>query len=138
MKIRLYEDAKDKLAVISLWKLVFVINLPHHDPFASINRKLSENDDLFFVATTDENKVIGTIMVGYDGHRGWIYALAVDPKHRKKGIGAMLLAQAEKILKNRNCPKINLQIETWNQEVIEFYRKNGYQVEERISMGKIL
>jgi ribosomal protein S18 acetylase RimI-like enzyme len=99
---------------------------------------LNIGDQLFFVAESDNNIAVGTIMVGYDGHRGWIYSLAVDPKQRKKGIGTMLLKHAEKVLKSLNCPKVNLQIETWNKEVVEFYRKNGYQVEERISMGKIL
>ena len=138
MKVRLYDDTKDQEAVITLWKSVFKIDLPHHDPLVSINRKLSAKDDLFFVAESDNCQVVGTIMVGYDGHRGWIYSLAIDPSYRKKGIGSLLLAQAESVLKKMNCPKVNLQIETWNKEVVEFYSKNGYELEERISMGKIL
>jgi ribosomal protein S18 acetylase RimI-like enzyme len=138
IKVRFYDDTKDQEAVIVLWKLVFALDLPHLDPLASIKRKLNIGDQLFFVAESDNNIAVGTIMVGYDGHRGWIYSLAVDPRQRKKGIGTMLLQHAEKVLKSMNCPKVNLQIETRNKEVVEFYRKNGYQVEERISMGKIL
>lgn len=138
MKVRLYDDAKDQEAVITLWQSVFTIQLPHHDPLVSIKRKLNHKDDLFFVAEMDNKKIAGTIMVGYDGHRGWIYSLAVDPQYRKKGIGSLLLKHAETVLKNMNCPKVNLQVEIPNNEVVEFYRKNGFQVEERISMGKIL
>lgn len=77
-------------------------------------------------------------MAGYDGHRGWIYSLAINPEYRKKGIGSLLLKYAENELKKLNCPKISLQILTSNKEIVDFYKKNGYSIEERISMGKKL
>jgi ribosomal protein S18 acetylase RimI-like enzyme len=138
MQIRNYDNNSDKDQVIELWNKVFPITSPHHDPLTSINRKLAVNDNLFFIAESDDKKVIGTIMVGYDGHRGWIYSLAVNSDYRKKSIGSLLLKHAEKELLKLNCPKINLQILPSNKEVISFYIKNGFCVEERIHMGKKL
>lgn len=138
MLIRNYDNDKDKEEVIELWKKVFTYNAPHNEPIASIRRKLKANDNLFFTAESDEKKVVGTIMAGYDGHRGWIYSMAVDPDYRKKGIGSLLLKHAENELKKLDCPKINLQVLPSNKEVVDFYKKNGYSVEERISMGKRL
>lgn len=138
MQIRNYDNSKDKDQVVKLWNKSFPIISPHHDPLISINRKLAVNDNLFFVAESAERKVIGTIMAGYDGHRGWIYSLAVDPDYRGKSIGSLLLSHAEKELEKLDCPKINLQVLSSNREVVRFYEKNGYSVEERIHMGKIL
>ncbi len=138
MNIRFYNNDSDQESVIELWKSAFNYDSPHNDPLTSIKRKIEYNDNLFFVAETDDRKIIGTIMAGYDGHRGWIYSLAVKQKHRNEGIGTLLLHYAENELLKLNCPKINLQILASNQEVIDFYKKNGYNIEERISMGKKL
>jgi len=138
MKIRLYNNDLDRKSVINLLESIFTIDSSHNNPAISIDRKLKHNDNLFFIAESDDNKIIGTIMAGYDGHRGWIYSLAVDPKNRNEGIGSLLLKYAENELLKLNCPKINLQVLTSNKDVIDFYIKNGYKVEERISMGKKL
>ncbi len=90
---------------------------------------------MFFVSV-DNDEVTGTVMAGYDGHRGWIYALAVSPAYRKKGVGSALLAFAEKRLFDKGCMKINLQIIEGNEPVLAFYQSNGYLTEKRISMGK--
>ncbi len=94
-------------------------------------------DDLFWVALADK-KLVGTIMAGYDGHRGWIYSLAVDENYRKQNIGSKLLRHAEKRLSEIGCMKVNLQILKKNVAVKDFYLNSGYAEEERISMGKIL
>ncbi len=137
MLIRNYNN-KDKEEVIKLWNKVFPKTSPHHDPLTSINKKLAVNDNLFFVAESNNKKIIGTIMAGYDGHRGWIYSLAVNPDYRKKGIGSLLIKHAENELIKLNCPKINLQVLPSNKDVVNFYKKNGYNLEERIHMGKKL
>jgi len=134
--IRAYADA-DEQRVIDLWSEVFAYTAPHNDPAAAIRRKCAVDRELFFVATMD-GQVIGTVMGGYDGHRGWIYSIAVDKHHRRGGIGAALVRQVEKALGDRGCPKINLQVLASNAEVVAFYEKLGYKVEERVSMGKIL
>lgn len=80
--------------------------------------------------------MIGSVMAGYDGHRGWLYRVAVAASHRHRGVGAVLIQEAEKRLWALGCVKINLQMRGTNQSVTAFYQSLGYMVEERISMGK--
>jgi ribosomal protein S18 acetylase RimI-like enzyme len=136
MHIRPYEDA-DKPAVIALWNEVLPDSAPHNDPATTIRKKLAVERDLFFVAVVEET-VVGTILGGYDGHRGWVYAVAVHPQHRRRGIGAVLLRRLEAALAERGCLKVNLQVRASNAGVVAFYEKLGYAVEERVSMGKRL
>jgi ribosomal protein S18 acetylase RimI-like enzyme len=136
MQIRLYEDA-DEQAVTALWNEVLPDSAPHNDPATAIRKKLAVERDLFFVATLDGG-VLGTAMGGYDGHRGWIYSVAVQPRHRRQGIGFALIRQLEAALTRRGCLKVNLQVRASNVGVIAFYEKLGYHVEERVSMGKRL
>lgn len=77
-------------------------------------------------------------MAGYDGHRGWVYYLAVNPTYRRNGIGTALMKKAEGLLVQNGCPKLNLQIRADNSDLQAFYKKLSYTVEERISMGKKL
>jgi ribosomal protein S18 acetylase RimI-like enzyme len=136
MQIRVFDEA-DEPAVIALWKQVFAYPEPRNDPAAVIRHKLATQRNLFFVAV-DGAKVVGTVMGGYDGHRGWIYSLAVDPAHRGQKVGTALIRQVEQSLPEMGCLKINLQVLPSNGGAVEFYRKLGYRVEERISMGKVL
>ena len=136
MKIREY-NKKDKDQVISLWKDTFPISSPHNDPELSLKRKIEYDKKFLFIAE-DRNKIIGTVMGCYDGHRGWIYSLVVREDYKKRGIGMQLISRVEEELKKYNCPKVNLQVHGENKEVIGFYRKIGYEVENRISMGKKL
>ena len=136
MHIRPYEDA-DESGVIDLWREALPILAPHHDPATSIRNKLAAERDLFFVAVI-EGMVVGTVMGGYDGHRGWVYSVAVRAVHRRAGIGTALLHRLEQALIERGCLKVNLQVRVSNAEVVAFYQKLGYAVEELISMGKRL
>jgi len=102
-----------------------------------IEKKVAARDELFFVALAS-NKVIGTVMAGYDGHRGWIYSVAVSPAHRRCGIGSQLVRFAERVLADRGCMKVNLQIMEGNESVAAFYAALGFSVEKRVSMGKRL
>ena len=102
-----------------------------------IDKKLDTGDGLFFIALEDQ-QVVGTVMAGYDGHRGWIYSIAIHPDHRKQGIGSKLLAYTQVKLEDLGCLKVNLQIMEGNEEVRKFYLANGYSIEQRISMGKKL
>lgn len=138
MKIRVYNNDTDQKSVIRLLETSFSIDSPHNDPQTSINKKIKQNDNLFFVAETEDKQIAGMVMAGYDGHRGWIYSLAVDQQYRKQGTGVRLLQFAEHKLEALGCPKVNLQVLTSNSEVVDFYKKQGYTVEERISMGKRL
>jgi ribosomal protein S18 acetylase RimI-like enzyme len=136
MEIRVFQEC-DQQEVIALWAKVFAYPEPRNDPAAVIRQKVAVQRDLFFVAVAD-GKVVGTVMGGYDGHRGWIYSLAVDPAHRRQKLGAALVTHVERALQQLGCPKINLQVLPSNAATVEFYAKLGYRVEERISMGKVL
>jgi ribosomal protein S18 acetylase RimI-like enzyme len=136
VKLRPYDDG-DEAAVIALWNEVLPDAAPHNDPATTIRKKLAVERDLFFVADIDDT-VVGTVMGGYDGHRGWVYAVAVSPAHRRQGIGSALLRRLEEALAARGCLKVNLQVRASNAEVIRFYEMLGYGIEERVSMGKRL
>ncbi|KPY54049.1 GNAT family acetyltransferase [Pseudomonas syringae] len=130
-----YSDPHHRLAVIQLWKTVFNDDMPHNRPDLSIDKKLAVDDHLFFVALADD-EVVGTLLAGYDGHRGWLYSVAVDPQQRGNGLGTRLVRHAEKALAGLGCVKINLQIHTFNESVQAFYKTLGYTPELIISMGK--
>lgn len=136
MTIRPYQDA-DRAAVIALWNAVLPPTAPHNDPATSIRNKVAHERDLFFVADA-AGDVVGTVMGGYDGHRGWIYSVAVRPDHRRRGVGSDLLRRMEAALRDRGCLKINLQVRATNAGVVPFYESLGYAVEELVSMGKRL
>jgi ribosomal protein S18 acetylase RimI-like enzyme len=134
MDIRPYRD-EDEPAVVDLWDQVFSSASPHNAPRLSISRKTRHDDGLFLVATLD-GELVGTVMGGYDGHRGWIYSLAVAPLHRRRGIGTALVLRVEELLQERGSVKINLQLRGDNAAVAGFYERLGYRVEDRVSMGK--
>ena len=136
MEIRPFAD-NDTEETIALWRNVFAYPAPHNNPATVIQQKLAFQRELFFVAVID-GSVVGTVMGGYDGHRGWIYSLAVRPTEQRRGIGTALVKHIERELRRRGCPKINLQVLASNAGTVEFYKKLGYGVEERISMGKIM
>jgi ribosomal protein S18 acetylase RimI-like enzyme len=130
-----YNDRSHRNQVVALWETVFAYQTAHNRPSLVIDRKLAVNDDLFFVGLID-NRVVGTVMAGYDGHRGWIYSVAVSPAHRREGIGSQLVSHAESALIAKGSVKINLQIMQGNESVTAFYAALGFSVEKRISMGK--
>lgn len=136
MDIRPFEE-KDSEAVAGLWGEVFPDAPSWNDPRRDIERKLGVQRELFFVAC-ESGRVVGTAMAGYDGHRGWVYYVAVSPEHRRRGIGAALMRAVEDTLERRGCPKLNLQVRPTNREAVEFYERLGYGIEDRTSMGKRL
>ncbi len=136
INITAFDNPKHRDQVISLWKDVFGYEAAHNSPDIVFDKKVEYNDGLFFVAV-DNTNVIGTVMAGYDGHRGWIYSIAVSPNYRKRGLGSTLLSFAEEKLSEKGCMKINLQIMEGNEPVEAFYLSNGYQTEKRICMGNV-
>jgi ribosomal protein S18 acetylase RimI-like enzyme len=130
-------DKDDLNGVIKLWREVFPDNPPHNDPADDIRRKLKIQSELFFVAR-EGSEIVGTAMGGYDGHRGWIYYVAVSNKYRRRGIGSALMKKIEAELAKIGCHKLNLQVREGNEEVIAFYESLGYTVEPRTSMAKHL
>jgi hypothetical protein len=136
MEIRLYQEA-DRAGVVALWTDVFPNPAPHNEPGLAFDRKRGVDDGLFFVAV-DGRQVVGTVLGGYDGHRGWVYSLAVAPQLRRNGIGRDLMRHLESTLRSLGCVKVNLQVRTKNEHVVAFYEQLGFCVENRISMGKLL
>ncbi len=126
----------DTDAVIALWENCGLTR-PQNDPRKDIERKLEVQPELFLVAT-DGALLMGTVMAGYDGHRGWINYLAVDPEARRRGLGREIMQRAEAELFKRGCPKINLQIRGSNTEALGFYRAIGFLEDDVVSMGKRL
>lgn len=134
--IRAYVPA-DEAAVVALWQEAGLTR-PWNDPRRDIARKLTVQPELFLVVQTAQNTLVGSAMVGYDGHRGWVNYLAVARACRRLGIARALMAQAERALAERGCPKLNLQIRTSNTEVLAFYRALGYAPDDVVSLGKRL
>jgi len=135
MDIRPYEH-RDEESVVQLWTDCGLV-VPWNDPCRDIQRKLKVQADMFLVACLD-NRVIATVMAGYDGHRGWINYLAVSPLCRRKGIGRRMMEEAEALLRAAGCPKINLQVRSTNDAVIEFYKRIGFKADDVMSLGKRL
>lgn len=135
MKLRPYADT-DEAAVVDLWRRC-ELTRPWNDPHKDIQRKLTTQPELFIVGELG-GKVVATAMAGYDGHRGWVNYLAVAQEHRTKGYGRLLMQHVEEQLTARGCPKLNLQVRTGNKDVLEFYRRIGYSVDDVASLGKRL
>jgi len=135
MEIRSFED-DDGDAVVELWSRCGLLR-PWNNPHKDIERKRRVQRSLFLIGTIEE-KVVGSVMVGYDGHRGWINYLAVDPAHQRSGFGRALMDAAEQQLRRIGCPKINLQIRRDNLEAIAFYERIGYTEDVVVSFGKRL
>jgi AcrR family transcriptional regulator/GNAT superfamily N-acetyltransferase len=130
-------DTGDTEAVVALWHACGLTR-PWNDPHRDIARKLTVQPDLFLVGTDDTGRVIATAMAGYDGHRGWVNYLAVDPSRQGRRTGRALMSEIERRLLQLGCPKINLQIRRGNEPVMEFYRALGYTEDAAASFGKRL
>lgn len=123
--------------VRDLWNEAFPDDPPRNRAEAAIPQKLAVQPDLLVVATLDGH-VAGTVMAGYDGHRGWLYSLAVRREQRSRGIGRSLVREAERRLAALGCTKVNLQVRGSNERLAGFYEALGFAREERISLGKAL
>jgi ribosomal protein S18 acetylase RimI-like enzyme len=135
MEIRPFEP-RDEKSVVQLWIDCGLV-VPWNNPARDIQRKLKVQPELFLVACYS-SQIIATVMAGYDGHRGWINYLAVHPNHQRTGIGRRMMDEAEIRLRSAGCPKINLQVRSTNTNVIEFYKRIGYRLDDVVSLGKRL
>lgn len=120
-------------AVVDLWKECNLV-VPQNDPVEDIRKKVAFQPDLFFVALLDE-QLVGSIMVGYEGHRGWLNYLAVLPKYQKRDYGRKLVERAIEELEKLGCLKINLQVRKTNTSVISFYEHLGFRDDNVVSLG---
>lgn len=135
MEIRAYQE-EDKAALISLWRECGLV-VAHNDPAKDIDRKLKVDRDLFLVGTRN-GAVVASVMGGYEGHRGWINYLAVKPSEQRKGYGQAIMSAVEMLIRQKGCPKINLQVRASNEGAIAFYTAIGYGDDNVTGLGKRL
>jgi ribosomal protein S18 acetylase RimI-like enzyme len=135
VKIQPYASGDEK-AVIELWRKCNLTR-PQNNPKLDIERKLKVEPELFLVGLID-SKVVAAVIGGYDGHRGWIYYLGVDPAYQRKGLGRQMMEAIEKKIHGMGCPKINLQVRTDNLKAMKFYERIGFKMDEVVGMGKRL
>ena len=121
--IRIYRE-RDREQVLALWQECDLIH-PKNDPQKDLDRKKGFGEELFLVIEEKE-KIIGTVMGGYDGHRGIINYLGVHPSFRGQGLGKMLLQAVGQKLKDLGCPQVNLLVWSNNSEFLKFYKKTQY------------
>ncbi|MET1415705.1 GNAT family acetyltransferase [Roseibium sp. HPY-6] len=129
-------EERYRAQVIALWRSCGLTR-PWNDPDKDIDRKLTDPQGGFFVLLKG-NKVIGAVMAGYDGHRGAIYYLSIDPEHQSSGLGLRLMEHCEEFLIGLGCPKINLFVRQGNEAVKKFYDGLGYAPEKAVALGKRL
>ncbi len=135
MHIRPFRSA-DETDVVDLWQRCDLTR-PWNDPHQDIQRKLGTQPELFLIGERD-GLLLASVMAGFDGHRGWVNYLAVDPAWQRHGLGRQLMTEVERRLTTLGCPKLNLQVRSENQAVLAFYRSLGYQMDEVVSLGKRL
>ena len=123
-------------AVVDLWKRCSLV-VPQNDPAEDIRKKLDFQPELFFVALLND-RVIGSIMVGYEGHRGWLNYLAVLPDFQRSGYARRLVEKAIDELRKLSCLKVNLQVRRSNISAVEFYKHLGFEEDDVVSLGKRL
>jgi ribosomal protein S18 acetylase RimI-like enzyme len=133
LEIRPYRES-DEADVVGVWERAGLVSSAD-DHAGDIREKLTVQRELFLVGIA-QGRVVGTVMAGFDGHRGWIHRLAVEPDLQSGGLGRQLLDAAESGLRALGCSKVNLQVRAGNERVVGFYEKLGYVVEDRVSMGK--
>lgn len=123
-------DRADTASVVALWTEAGLTR-PWNDPRLDIERKLTVQPELFLVVEDEERstsaRIIGTVMAGYDGHRGWLYYLATARSHRHRGIARSLVREAERLLLEMGCPKVQLMVREGNEEALGFYDDLGYE-----------
>ncbi len=135
VEIRSFCEA-DEERVIELWAQCDLLR-PWNDPRKDIARKLRVQRDLFLVGMIS-GRVVASVMAGYDGHRGWVNYLAVDPDCRRHGLGRAMMLEAERRLAALGCPKVNLQVRRGNLDAVAFYAGIGFREDQVVSFGKRL
>jgi len=128
--------AADEADAISLWQECGLV-VPWNNPHTDIARKTADSPHLFFVGRLD-GRLVASCMAGYDGHRGWIYYLAVRKAQRRKGLAARLVRHAEATLAELGCPKLELMVRNGNSEMISFYRGIGFDPDPVMVLSKRL
>jgi ribosomal protein S18 acetylase RimI-like enzyme len=129
--------AEDEQAVVALWRSCDLV-VSYNDPAADFRFAKAGPASDVLVAVGDSGAVAGSVMVGHDGHRGWLYYVAVDPASRGKGVGRCLIEAAEDWLRERGVVKAQLLVRDTNTMVVSFYEHLGFEVAPRVILSKLL
>ena len=124
----------DQDQVISIWKSCDLVK-PQNDPVTDFQLALNTKDSTILILES-EQEMLGAVVVGFDGHRGWYYYLGISPQNQNSGNGRALVEAAENWLISRGAPKAMLMVRNSNAHVIGFYEKLGYSVEDTSVLGK--
>lgn len=127
---------EERDALLALWQACG-ITAWELAPRITIQKKVSHSPEGFLVGIVC-GELVASLIVGYDGLRGWLYRLAVLPSYRRRGIGRVLIEHAENWLRDRGCVRVKLQVELPGAEAVDFYRALGYEQQELVSMSKWL
>lgn len=127
---------RDEAALVELWDACGLTR-PWNNPNLDIERKRIWDPDRLLIAEV-EGVLVGSTMVGYDGHRGWLYYVAVHPEFQGSGLGRQLVDHASVLLRSLGCAKVNLQVRSSNSKVIAFYEHLGFEQDDVISLGRRL
>jgi ribosomal protein S18 acetylase RimI-like enzyme len=130
-------DLADEEAVVAIWRACG-LTTAYNDPVADFRLAVAGSASTVLVAKTGIDVVVGTVMVGHDGHRGWLYYVAADPAHQRKGIGRTVVAAGESWLRDRAIAKVQLMVREENASVTQFYAQLGFEETPRILMAKWL
>jgi ribosomal protein S18 acetylase RimI-like enzyme len=126
----------DEMPVTALWRACGLV-VPYNDPVADFRfARGRPNSDVLVAA--DAARIAGSVMVGHDGHRGWLYYVAVDPEYRRRGIGRLLVRAGEEWLARLGVAKVQLMVRESNAQIARFYERIGYVLAPRIILQKWL
>src|SRR6201993_1123046 len=126
----------DVASVIALWERC-ALTRPWNDPAADI-ALARRNPNATVLVGRSAGEIVGSVMVGHDGHRGWVYYVSVDPDHRDRGFGRAIMTAAEDWLRARGVPKLQLLVRRANAKVQAFYETLDYAEQDTIVYGKWL
>lgn len=128
--------AADQAAVIGLWEKCGLIR-PWNDPARDFRLAIEGATSTIFVRREGE-ALAASVMTGFDGHRGWVYYLAVAPSRRRQGLGGEMMAAAEAWLRARGVPKIQLMVRADNEAALAFYEALGLERQKVVTLGRFL
>ncbi len=128
---------KDEPAIVALWRACGLV-APYNDPVADFRFAKAGPASDVLVALDEAGKVVGSVMVGHDGHRGWLYYVAADPASRGTGVGRRMVQAAENWLRERGVVKAQLLVRQTNSKVVSFYEHLGFEVAPTIVMNRWL
>lgn len=129
--------AEDEPRIIALWRASNLV-ASYNDPSKDFHFALAKQGSDILVGLDAAQAIVGSVMVGHDGHRGWLYYVAADPAQRNQGIGRSMVEAAEQWLKDRDVVKVMLLVRETNTAVVEFYETLGFEAIPRVIMQKWL